>query len=835
MIKQEQLEDLLEQNSSDFEISKLFKNNINSYCDTMKEEFENNQGKHFLVTHTKKIDSYISMLYKIVLRRVFDIYLPMKGSVPITLIALGSYGREQLAPHSDIDLMIVYDPCIGFNTEAIIEKFLYLLWDTGLKIGHRVHTVDDIAQAANEDITIKTAMLEARYIVGSTFTWHKAQKELTALRLHEPKRFIMEKLEEAKLRREKHPLSMQPNIKECAGGLRDSHLLFWIAYTVTGVEQVKDLAGVYFSENAYKEYRASIELLYRVRSALHLITGKQHDSLQLEHLPAVSQMLGFSTHEKCASKVLEALWRINNFSTIFVKKLIRPYLYGEIPFSTLRKSRIASKLYRINGMYYTTFHHKQMPQLEEMLTILCDLPDDEITYDPSILSLFTFSQIHQSHSDLIYPLLYKLLHRNHLYPILKLFIEANILHEVFTPFKKVRNLPQFDGYHHYPVDLHSIECVRALEHIEDVTIGALYENMSAHNKFLVKLYVLLHDSGKGRVQDHSEVGVKIMNSMIDKFHLDEATKQSATIIMRHHILMSTVAFRQNIYNEKVLYKFMSSIQSVENLNILYVLTYADINGVGPGTWSSYGAELLQKLYTLSLEIAMQKERISDAKRRLQIEKRLQNSERFKSLPKLLRSKTLHIESNLFFFMYSIDEIIDLTMQANACKSFSYTLKNKEQLEITLFRRQEMDLGYLLAKLKHYNVVSMEGFTLYDDLKFFHLRFEASLPQEYEADIKNYIEASFELEHDVNITTPEIRKQEITLNCDHSKQYAELFIRTKNQQGLLAFIVHTLERNKINVATAKIYTTQKNARDSLLIEKERNLCDNPEQIVNLLTT
>ncbi|HHH72663.1 MAG TPA: hypothetical protein ENL04_02420 [Sulfuricurvum sp.] len=145
----EDIESLIEANASDFEISKRFKQAIGNYLDSLPQLFEKTQGKDFLVRHTKALDQFIVQMYKTVLRRMFGNYLPMRNAIPIALTALGSYGREQLCVHSDIDLMIVYAPQEGYNSEAIIEKFLYLAWDAGLRLGHRVHKTTELFAAAD--------------------------------------------------------------------------------------------------------------------------------------------------------------------------------------------------------------------------------------------------------------------------------------------------------------------------------------------------------------------------------------------------------------------------------------------------------------------------------------------------------------------------------------------------------------------------------------------------------------------------------------------------------------------------------------------------------------
>lgn len=825
----EQLEDLIERKASDFELSKLFKSYINDYKTSLPTLFERNQGKDFLVIHTKTLDSIIGLMYKTVLRRLFGNYLPMRGSIPIALIALGSYGREQLCVHSDIDLMIVYEKNEGYNTAIIIEKFLYLAWDAGLKLGHRVHEVNDLLKASREDITIKTAMMESRLIIGSPFTWSATQNKLTAIRHDNPKQFVLAKIEEAETRRTKYPLSMQPNIKEGVGGLRDSQLLYWIAKTLYGVNTLRELSGKLFSEEHYREYRIALELLFRVRSALHLLANKQQDQLALDFMPNIAKMLGFTDERKLVSKLLEAQWRINSFTQIYVKKMARHYLSDTAPLHTIRAGRIAKGFYEINGVLYSSYHHNS-PAIESLLELLVNLEDKEWKFDPSVLFHFTYITIKHPLKAKTHALLRKLFERNHLYVMLKLFYDAGILHHLIGAFKKVIHLPQFDGYHHYPVDLHSIKCIEALEAIKDPNVEVLYDSLSLMDKVLLKAVILLHDTGKGRKQDHSEVGTKLIVPFIKTLKLPSSTHERATLLVRHHITMSNVAYRENLYSEKTLYQFMAKIKTPENLKLLYILTYADINGVGAGTYTSFGANLLQELYEASLEISSQNDRLTDAIKRQNKEKRLINDPNFIQLSKSEQKKILSIESNLFFFKHSSDEIVTLSKEALECQTFTYQLNIDGGLIIHIFRKIPLNLGYLLGKLSYLDVASMDIFTLFDGLKYFKIEFlqrprEGTLEQ-----IEMIVEEAFDMSKKLDLPKPIIKPSEITLDCDHSLNYAQLNLNTKNQRGLLAYFVQLFDEANINIATAKIHTDKNKARDHFLIEKQHGMCDNATTII-----
>ncbi|WP_297443903.1 nucleotidyltransferase domain-containing protein [Sulfurimonas sp.] len=828
-----EIENIIEKNGSDFELSKLFRQYIKEYKESLPELFTKNQGKDFLVRHTKKLDSIIDLMYKTVLRRVFGNYLPMRSSIPIAIVALGSYGREQLSVQSDIDLLIVYKDVEGYNTKLIIEKLFYLALDAGMKLGHRVHEVADLYQASTEDVTIKTSLMESRLITGSPFTWHATQRELNKIRLDKQKEFIIAKIEEAQIRRKKYPSTMQPNIKESVGGLRDTHLIFWIAKTIYGIDTIKELSGTVFSEDEYKEYRIALELLYRVRSALHLITKKQEDRLLLEYIPEVSKLLGFKEQKKLASKVLEAEWRINNFVQIFVKKMVRQFIYDTNNIMTFKRGRIQKGFYLNDSRLYASFHLPKQ-DIKVLLQLLIDLEDKHYRFDAGFLYQFTTAKIIHPLSGKIYILLKELMKKEHIACFLELFYDAGILEELFPNFKKVMHLPQFDGYHQYPVDVHSIKCVEALENISDPFLKTLYQALNGDEKLLLKIVVFFHDSGKGRVQDHSEVGAKLVAQFTKKINISEENIKRAVTLTRHHVLMSSVAFKENIHNEKTLYKFMSKIEDTKNLKLLYLLTYADISGVGGDIYNSFNAKLLFDLYQNALEVAENKGRITDAKKRLLIETRVKNLAEFKELPSLLQKKILTIESSLFFFKHSPQDIIHIAKIARETKEYSFSVKHENSLSIEIFRHIPLNISYLLATLAHLQVGSMEIFTLFDGLKYFKIEFIQNVDENILVEVQDIIDNAFDMSKKVPLKKITILKNEINIDCEHSLTHAELTIHTANQTGLLAYVMYKFEELGINIITAKIHSSKHKVRDSFLMEKQNKICNNVENIYEVLS-
>ncbi len=831
------IEELLNLNASELEISKTLREYINNYFKTLDKLFQKSQGKDFLVKHTKYIDMIITSIYKVAVRKMFGLYTPMSNSIPITLVALGSYGREQMAPYSDIDLMIVYEEVEGYNTKELIEKILYIIWDTRLKLGHRVHKLNELYIVSREDDTIKTALLESRYICGSKYLWFKIENELNKIRQDNQKDYIFRKIEEAKKRREKYPISMEPNIKEGVGSLRDANLTFWIANILYGVKSLKDLNGDVYSDEEYREFRIALEWLFRIRAALHLCAKKKEDRLLLQYIPDVAKRLSIKSKSKqkaqqiLVSRTLQALHTIDAFSQMFIKKMIRRFLYAPKNIRTLRRNRVCKDLYLCNEKIYSSYFSKEVA-LKNFLINLDFIYFKE--YDPSFIHYAKNVKYSKNMDKKSKALIKKLFFKENLYPILKLLFDSDLLPIIISPLKKVMNLAQFDGYHQFPVDIHSLYTIKNLENIKDSFIKNIYDKLSKAEKALLKLSALLHDAGKGRIQDHSEVGSKLFKVFAKKIGFNDELIEIGSTLIRYHTSMSNTAYRQDLHNEKTLFAFTAKLKTQKSLDMLYILTYADINAVGNDIYTSYNARLLKELYILASETFEKKEILEESAKKIKKEEAIKRNQKFRELSKLLQKKILSIESNLFFIKHKIDEIIEISKMASETKDFIYKIKNEDYLTIEIIRKVPLNLGYLLGKLSSLDVASMEVFKLFDNIKYFKIEFLEKIDEDNLYFIQKIVEDSFDMNKKIKLKKPEIKKDEIKIDCEHSKTYASMFLNVKNQKGLLAFIATLFDKYGIDIATAKVHTIKNRARDLFLIEKNGNFCNNKDKIVKILT-
>jgi len=812
-----QIEELLYNNAADFEIAKVLKKDIKLYFETLEDTFATTGGKDFLVKHTKKIDRVLKIIYKVAIRSMFGDYAPMKNSVPLGLVALGSYGREQLCVHSDIDLMIVYKEVPGYNLKEMIEKILYILWDTGLKLGHRVHTVEELYEVSKTDITIKTALIESRFIEGSHFIWVDTQNAITKIRHDNIKEFIELKLEEQKTKHLKFPLTMEPNLKEGVGGFRDANLVFWIGKAIYNVDSIKNLPSSIIEEKEYRTFRIALEFLFRVRSALHLATSKKEDKLRLDLIPSIAKLLGYEEskqgHMKFAKKVTESLKIIRLYSTIWLDKLTKEYVLVDP-----EKNFIYPKTKDFNALLGELCNHAQKPFyahstfLQKLL--VADRPDRP--------------------NKVLYKTIARFFHQPYSYYILSSLSFARLLRYIMPPIRKVINLPQFDGYHQYAVDIHSMKSVYHLEHIEDPFIQDLFETLNEDEKAMLKLVTFLHDAGKGRKRNHHFVGASLFKVFANKLHMDtELIKMGETLIL-YHTLMSNVAQREDLYSEKVILAFASHFKTKKLLDMIYILTYADMNGVGAGTYNSFNARLIKTLYLRSIEALSHTIMLDEAAKRIKKEQTLKKHPDFLVLSKIEQKKILQIPSNLLFLRYKPERIVAIAKKGFKTKTYEFLISNEEYLTIELIRANSFNLGYFLGKLTNLDVVNMDICKLFDDLKYFKIDFAIKVDREDILLIEEILHNSFNDSKKSRLHLPVIQKEELEIDCEHSQSYAMMRLHSTNQKGLLAYIINMFDEMGIDIVSAKIHTLKNSVRDIFLIEKNGNFCHNTEKIIDKLT-
>jgi [protein-PII] uridylyltransferase len=744
------------------------------------------------------------------------------NNIPISIIALGSYGREQLSIYSDIDIMIVYKQIPGYNITEIIENFITMLWDLGLKIGHRVHELNDLFPASNEDITIKTAMLESRFITGSKFLWFEVENELNKIRNHNKKEYILAKYEEMKKRHKKHPISMEPNIKEGFGGIRDSNTLLWMTKVIFNYPNNSYLIPKYATEEDFKEYRNALEFLFKTRVYLHLVAKKKTDTVYLEYQRDIALKLGYEdsprlrAERKFIKDLLKALWQVNTFCKITIKKIIKPYLFSH-NFSEIKQKRIDKNLYLCDKILYSKFDTKE--DFKTYLKKILNLKECFYKADISVINNFKTKPVKKTKT-----LIKKLFYTKNAYPLFFALYRAEKLKELIEPFEKIKFLAQFDGYHQYPVDIHSLYTLREVEKLDS------FKKLSEKEKALMRFAAFFHDLGKGRSEEHSVIGAKIAKDFAQSINF--GNEEIIEKLVKYHTLMSDTAQREDIFNDKVILSFAETVKDKKFLEYLYILTIADIKAVGEGVYNSYKDYLLKTLYENTLHALENKELLSEISRRKRKEKILESKEEFKKLPLSLRKGVLRSPSNQLFLQNSVSNILAILEWIKDIETYKVKFENEKHLIIHIAKKETLNfsIGWFLEKMHNLNVLHLSIYKI-GDIKYFKIEFDKTV-QTYDFEIiKKYIDEAFG-----NKTISEkiqFKKEEFEIDCNHSQNYASIKLKTEDKKGIISTIMDVFDYFGINVEDVKISTQKGIARDLFIIPKESGFCQKKEEILKRL--
>ena len=541
-----------------------------------------------------------------------------KNAAALSVIGVGGYGRGEMAPFSDVDLLFLLPAKITPWASSVIEAMLYILWDLKLKVGHSSRTIPDCVQLATEDYTIQTALLEHRYVCGDRALAEKLDetlmRELFSGSGHE---FIEAKLAERDSRHLKQGQRyvVEPNVKEGKGGLRDLQSLFWIAKYIHGVQHSADLVekGV-FRADEYETFKAAENFLWAVRGHLHLLTKRATEQLTFDMQVGVAEAMKYEDQSgrRAVEVFMQAYFRhataVGDLTRIFLTKLEDMHVKSEPLLERLfrRRPRIKDGYNVVHNriaiadtdafladplnllhVFEEALRTGMLIHPDAMRTVKANLHliDDTLRNSPEAQRLFL---------DL-------LLKHGNPERALRRMNELGVLAAFIPEFEPIVAMMQFNMYHSYTVDEHIIQTIANLAMIEK---NELEEELPVASSILKRgvdrkvIYValLLHDIGKGRPEDHSILGAQIVRKVAPRLGLKQEEVDTVEWLVRYHLLMSDMAQKRDIADPRTVRDFAKAVQTVKRLDLLCVLTVCDIRGVGPDTWNNWKAVLIRGLY-----------------------------------------------------------------------------------------------------------------------------------------------------------------------------------------------------------------------------------------------
>ena len=569
-------------------------------------------------------DEIIRIIYDFAVTHVYRVKNPTVGE-RMAVVAVGGYGRGTLAPGSDIDLLFVLPYKQTAWGEAVVEYILYMLWDMGFKVGHATRNLDESIRQAKADMTIRTSILEARFIWGTEELFQELVRRFQAeVVTGTAAEFIAAKLAERDQRHRRAGKSrylVEPNIKDGKGGLRDLHTLFWIGKYVYQVDQPSELveAGL-FTRAEYRRFKRAEDFLWTVRCHMHFLAGKAEERLSFDVQRDLAEKLRYISHgglldvERFMKHYFLMAKSVGDLTMIVCAELEEQEAKSVTGISGLfrsirhRKKKIAGTLDFVNEFGRINIADDEAFKRDpvNMVRMFKLADDNDLDFHPDALHLLSKSlklvdrqlRANEEANRLFLDILTSRKSSEHL---LRKMNESGLLGRFIPAFGKVVAMMQFNMYHHYTVDEHLIRAVGVLAGIES---GKLAEDHPLSREILpyIKdrqvLYValLLHDIAKGRKEDHSDAGARIARQLCPRLGMSDGQTEFVAWLVQEHLAMSMVAQSRDLSDHKTIKDFAETVQTLERMRYLLVLTVCDIRAVGPGVWNGWKGQLLRTLY-----------------------------------------------------------------------------------------------------------------------------------------------------------------------------------------------------------------------------------------------
>jgi [protein-PII] uridylyltransferase len=568
-------------------------------------------------------DQTVRALYDFVGSRIYPLANPTEGE-RLAVVAVGGYGRGELAPYSDIDLLFLLPYKPTPHTEQVVEYMLYVLWDLGLKVGQATRSVEETLRQAKADLTIRTAVLEARYVWGDEKLFHELKRRFAAEIIKgTAAEFVQQKLAERDQRHERMGDSrylVEPNVKEGKGGLRDLHTLFWIAkyiYRVDSIEKLVELS-VFSAKEAHRFARAE-EFLWTVRCHLHFLTERAEDRLTFDRQSEVGRRMRYT--DRAGARGVERFMKhyfliakdVGDLTRIFCaqleaeqekrprfswrpwtprKRQVEGFAVDAGRLDVARESAFRDDPVNLIRLFHVAQEHELdiHPRALRLITRSLRLIDADLRANAEANRLFMEILTSRKEPEIA----------------LRRMNEAGVFGRFVPDFGRVVAQMQYDMYHVYTTDEHSLFAIGILHKIET---GELEDELplaceivhTIDSRRTLYLAVLLHDIAKGRGGDHSELGAQVAEKLGPRLGLEPDETETAAWLVRFHLLMSNTAFKRDIDDPQTIHNFVERVQSPERLKLLLILTAADIRAVGPKVWNGWKATLLRELYHRALE------------------------------------------------------------------------------------------------------------------------------------------------------------------------------------------------------------------------------------------
>jgi [protein-PII] uridylyltransferase len=558
--------------------------------------------REFLRQHSDMVDGLV--------RKAFQKAQSQVSAPSVCLIAVGGYGKAELAPYSDVDLLLLYSSSKKEDLPPLVEKILYPLWDLGLEVSCSSRSINECLKMAQSDLHIKTGLIDGRYLDGEYEFFRKLYSLFTKNVLHRKVQKFAEALaKDLYLRNQKYEdpaYALEPNIKEGEGGLRDFQVGRWI---IRAKYKTDRWDSILFPDHS-RMLERSLQFLWAVRNQLHLLSGRRQDHLTFELQEKIAPILGLSPGTEGIEEMMRqyhlSAQRISNFVYDILERALHEPSWVKKAFFFLQRKRIDDNF----GMAYGELHlfdpvtFKRDPSQLMTLFKHCQTYRTQMDFrtEEAVMEALPFVDDRFRTSEEVNQAFLSILRKGDgVDTLLKKMHELGLLSHYIPEFSEIEGKVHYDLYHVHPVDIHSILAVEELGKLRSGLYQKDYPLLSSltreiENPEILFLTTLLHDIGKGTGGDHSLIGQEMVKQIGERMGLPAEGLELIGFLVSHHLFMIETALRRDLHDEQVISRFANEVKNIDQLRMLYLLTFADIKAVGPEAWTSWKNTLLMELF-----------------------------------------------------------------------------------------------------------------------------------------------------------------------------------------------------------------------------------------------
>ncbi|ECP6137161.1 nucleotidyltransferase [Campylobacter jejuni] len=772
----------------------IFKKNLSSYTQSCRKFFLK-QGV-FSLYHSKNMDSFIKKAYDIVLKDYFDDFSPPSDNIPFCVLASKAYANNSLCFNESISLIFVYKDIKAFHLKPMIKAFIEILNDAHLQIDSVILEFNGLYNASNE---LKTSIIQTRFICGSRILFKGIKTKFESI-LKENKndfaKLLLENFKEFDI-----PFIKQEfNILKDFGGL--NHLRSLESLLVLFKTSPKNYALNFIDEKNLSELRLAGDFLLSLKSAMNLLSAKDEDEFLLINVHDLSELMykkakkHFGANELLVQKALQSMHTIG-FYTHFLAKQIQ------------------------DGLNHTLKQEYKFKTLVEVLEYLLKLEDKHVIFDLNLV--FALRRLKYGKKDIEKALILfeKIFYKRHSFCVLKLLLDSGILKDLCKPFWTVRFLSDEEG--NYSFDEQVFLMLSEFEKYEDEL--EILQKLKTDEKMILKLVILL-----SAIESENEISLAgIYRAYCSKFDLKNEILEWGLKIFKNNNALKDLVEKEDIYNPIVVSSLVSKLENLENLELLYTLTWLKAKALN---YNAFYFRVLDKLLENAKQGFEDENLLEESARRVKKELTLKRSKIFLEQDEILQDKIIHIKSNLFIIKNTFEDIVMISKLAKE-NDFKFWFSNETNLSLQIVAPLHFNIAIILSSLTNLNLIFMNFFELFDDKIYLRFEYDNIISDEQKLKLCELLNSNLSGFNLKKIKKPIIKKDELKLDLNYSKMYAKLGLNTKDQQGLMAYLMNVFNELELVLCAAKIQTIRQRTRNIFIFQKNEKLEHSEQKLVNLL--